>query len=121
MASKIRVGDLVKIITGSDKGKVARVVKINSKSNQAYLEGIGERTRHMKRSLINPRGGKKTIQVPIDLSKIQFVVDEKTAETSRIGFKTNTDGTKVRLARQANNKTVDAPAKAKKSDQKGTK
>lgn len=121
MASKIRVGDLVKIITGDDKGKTARVVKINSKTNQAYLEGIGEKTRHMKRSLYNPRGGKKAIQVPIDLSKVQLVVDEKTKKASRIGFKTNTDGTKVRLARQANNKTVDTPAKAKKSDQKGAK
>ena len=47
----------------------------------------------------------KDIQVPVDLSKLALVVDEKSGQTSRVGYSTK-DGAKVRVARQLNNKEI---------------
>lgn len=118
MAHRIKKHDLVKVISGDHKGKVARVTEILTAKNQALLEGLGNRVRHMKRSEYNPTGGKRDIQVGIDLSKLALVVDEKTGKTSRVGYKI-TDGVKARVARQANNKVITGQtAEAKKGAKK---
>ena len=113
MAQRILQGDLVKIIAGDDKGKTAKVVKINAKKHQVILEGIGKRTRHMRKSMYNLMGGRRDIQVGIDISKVVLVVDEKAGKTSRIGYKTDAEGNKTRVARQNSNKVI-ATAKAEK-------
>lgn len=106
MASRIKTGDLIKIISGANKGKIAKATQVLPAKNQVLLEGIGERTRHQKRSLYNPNGGKKKIQVPVALSKVALVHDEKAAKTSRVGFKIDSEGQKQRIARQANDKLI---------------
>lgn len=112
MAQRIIKGDLVKIISGDDKGKTARVLKVMADKNQALLEGIGNRVRHVAKNQYNPQGGKRDIQVAINLSKLALVVDEKTNKTSRVGYKTE-DGKKVRVARQLNNSVVKVAPVAK--------
>lgn len=119
MARRIIKGDLVKIISGNNKGKTARVTQVIPSKNQVLLEGIGNRVRHVAKSHFNPMGGKHDIQVPIDLSKVALVIDEKTGKTSRVGFKI-VDGKKVRIARQASNKVITSATKAAK-DKKGAK
>ena len=64
------------------------------------------RPRHVKPNQLNPRGGKKDIHVPMDISKVQLVVDEKTNVTSRVGMVQKADGNKVRLARKLKNKEI---------------
>ena len=54
----------------------------------------------------NPKGGKKDIHVPMDISKVALVVDEKSGKTSRVGLVKNADGGKTRVARQAKNKEI---------------
>ncbi len=100
MARRIIKGDMVKIISGDDKGKIAQVTKVLADKNQVLLDGIGMRTRHVAKSLYNPMGGKRDVQVPVDLSKVALVIDEKAGKTSRVGYKM-ADGKKIRVARQA--------------------
>ena len=119
MAQRIIKGDLVKIISGDDKGKTARVLKVMADKNQVLLEGIGNRVRHVAKNQFNPNGGKRDIQVAIDLSKVALVIDEKSAKTSRVGYKM-IDGKKVRVARQAKNAVI-TPIVAKDSKKKGVK
>ena len=71
MAQNIKTGDKVMVIAGDNKGQSAKVVKV--KDGKAYLEGIEVRERHMKKSYMNPKGGKKTIHVGIDLSNLKLV------------------------------------------------
>ena len=70
--------------TGDNKGKSAKIVKV--KAGKAYLEGIEIRERHMKRTYLNPKGGKKDIHVGIDLSNLKLVeaakVEKKAAKTT---------------------------------------
>jgi large subunit ribosomal protein L24 len=103
---RIRKDDLVKIIAGAHKGTTGKVLKVNAGKNTVLIEGVGVSHRHVKPSQLNPRGGSKDIHVPMDISKVALVVDEKTAKTSRVGFGKNADGAKTRLAKSMKNKEI---------------
>ena len=105
-SKRVRIGDLVKIISGSKKGTVAKVIQVLPKKDAAILEGIGVRSRHVRKSQYNPKGGKKDIVVPVSLSKLAVVIDEKTSKTSRVGYVKTTEGKTVRVARAANNREI---------------
>lgn len=104
--ARIHKDDLVKVISGKHKGTTGKVVSVNTKDATVLVEGIGVGHRHIRPSQYNPRGGKKDIHVPIDISKVALVVDAKTGKTSRVGLVENADGGKTRIARQANNKEI---------------
>lgn len=106
MAHRIQKDDIVKIISGANKGTTGKVVAVLTKKNAALVEGVGTKHRHVKPSQLNPRGGSKDIHVPTPLHKLALVVDEKNSATSRVGYVKNADGVKVRLARQASNKEI---------------
>jgi large subunit ribosomal protein L24 len=106
MAKRIQKDDIVKIISGAKKGTTGKVLAVLPKKNSALVEGVGTKHRHVKPSQLNPRGGSKDIHVPTPLHKLALVVDEKASKTSRVGYVKNTDGAKVRLARQAKNKEI---------------
>lgn len=103
---RIRKDDLVKIIAGSKKGTTGKVLSVDTKKNAVLIEGVGVGHRHVKPSQLNPRGGKKDIHVPMDISKVALVVDAKTGKTSRVGMVKNADGGKTRVARSLKNKEI---------------
>ncbi len=105
MAQRIRKDDIVKIIAGANKGTTGKVIAVYPKTSSALIEGVGLGHRHVKPSQLNPRGGKKDIYTPVSLSKIALVIDEKSGKTSRIGYTLDGDS-KVRVARQINNKEI---------------
>ena len=106
MARRIQKDDLVKIISGPNKGTTGKVLTVLPKKNAVLIEGLGTKHRHVKPSQLNPRGGSKDVHVPTPLSKVALVVDEKTGKTSRVGFIKNADGGTTRVARQANSKEI---------------
>ncbi len=104
--AKIKKNDIVKLISGKNKGTTGKVLSVLSKKNAVLVEGIGNIHRNVRASQQNPRGGHKDIHVPTPICKVALVVDEKAAKTSRIGFVKASDNKKVRVARQNNNKEV---------------
>jgi large subunit ribosomal protein L24 len=89
MAQNLKTGDKVMVIAGDNKGKTAKIVKV--KDGKAYLDGIEVRERHMKKTYLNPKGGKKEIHVGIDLSNLKLVeaakVEKKAAKSDKKGAK----------------------------------
>ena len=83
MAQNLKINDKVRVISGANKGKEAKIVKIDRTARKACLEGIGVRDRHMKKTYLNPAGGKKTIHVGIDLSNLKLVKEGETNKTSK--------------------------------------
>lgn len=73
MAKSLKINDKVRVIAGSNKGSEAKIVKIDRVNGKACLEGIGVRERHMRKSYLNPAGGKKSIHIGIDLSNLELV------------------------------------------------
>ena len=105
MGTRIKTGDLVKVISGSFKGQTGKVTKIKPAEELVYVEGLGNRTRHMRANIYR-QGGKKDIQVGIDASNVALVIDAKSGDTSRVGYGKDKDGKTVRIARQANNREI---------------
>lgn len=107
MVQKIIKGDTVKVLSGSLKGTTGKVEKVLPQKNAVLIEGIGVKHRRIKPSQMNPVGGQRDIHVPMPLHKVALVVDEKSAQTSRVGRVKKVDGTGyTRIARQANNKEI---------------
>jgi large subunit ribosomal protein L24 len=99
MALRIRKGDLVKVIAGSHKGKTGKVITTNIAAKTVTVEKIGLFKRHIKPSQLNPRGGSKEVHKALPLSNVALVVDETKGTTSRVGYKIDKDGNKVRIAK----------------------
>ncbi len=85
MAQNLKTGDKVMVIAGDNKGKTAKIIKV--KDGKAYLEGIEIRERHMKKTYLNPKGGKKDIHVGIVLSNLKLVEVAKTTAKAKKGAK----------------------------------
>lgn len=83
MAQNLKINDKVLVISGDNKGKEAKIVKIDRKAGKAMLEGIGMVERHMKKSYLNPAGGKKAIHVGIDMSNLKLVEAAKFEKTAK--------------------------------------
>lgn len=71
MAQHLKTGDTVKIIAGDNKGKTAKIVKMDRENHKAMLEDIGVVERHIGKTAYNPQGGKKSVHVGIDLSNLK--------------------------------------------------
>lgn len=101
MAVRIKKGDLVKVITGSHKGKTGTVLATNGVQQTVTIEKIGLIKRHIKPSQLNPRGGSKEIHRPLPLGNVALVVDEAKGKTTRVGYKFDKDGNKVRISKSS--------------------
>ena len=101
-ASKIRKGDLVRVITGKDKDKEGKVLSVNAKNHTVLVEGIIMVSKHTKPNAQNQTGGIVSQESSIDISNVMLVVDGK---ATRVGFKVE-DGKKVRVAK-ATGKVID--------------
>lgn len=71
MAQNLKTGDKVTIIAGDFKGKSGKIVKMDKKNDKAMIEGINVRERHMKKTYLNPAGGKKDVHVGIHVSNLR--------------------------------------------------
>ena len=80
MAQNLKINDKVKVISGDHKGTEAKIVKIDRINRKACLEGIGVVERHMRKSYLNPAGGKKTVHLGIDWSNLKLVEAAKVAK-----------------------------------------
>ncbi len=94
--SKIKKGDLVKVIAGKDKDKEGKVVVVNHKNGTVIVEGVNMLTKHQKPSAANQEGGIVNVEGPIDASNVMLVVD---GVATRVGFKMEGDK-KVRVAKK---------------------
>jgi len=68
----IKVGDTVKIISGSDKNKIGEVLKISSNTGKILVKGINLKFKHLKPSKENEIGEIKQIEAPIHHSNVKL-------------------------------------------------
>ena len=101
-AMKIKKGDTVQVITGTDKGKEGKVVSVDAKNNKVVVEGINMITKHEKPSAANANGGIVQKEAAIDISNVMYV---HKGTATRVGFRMENDK-KVRFAK-CNNETID--------------
>jgi len=102
LATPIRKNDNVLVITGKDRGKRGRVLKVHPDRNRLIIEGVNMIKRHTKPNPgKNIKGGIVEREASVPASNVQLVCPECGAQT-RVGRKVLGDGRKVRICRKCN-------------------
>jgi len=98
MAAKIRKGDKVIVLSGRDKGRTGEVFEVRPADGVALVRGINMVRRHQKQTA-QQEGGIISKEAPVHLSNLAYV--GKDGKPTRVGFKIQADGTKVRIAKSS--------------------
>jgi len=98
---KIKKNDTVLVISGKDKGKQGKVLKVFPKQRRAIVEKINLVKKAMRARSPEQPGGIISIEAPIYLSKLMLICKNCNRPT-RVGFKILADGTKTRVCKKCN-------------------
>jgi large subunit ribosomal protein L24 len=95
---KLKKNDNVMILAGKDKGRSGHILKIDHVNERAVVQGVNMVKKTMKKRSQQDQGGIKEIEAPIHVSNLAYML--KNGQTSRIGFKFDETGKKVRYAKK---------------------
>ncbi len=98
MAARIKKGDQVVVITGRSRNTRGEVLSVSSKENKAVVRGVAIAKRHTKPTRMGEPGGIIEREAPIHLSNLKLI-DPKSGQPTRVGFRVLDDGRKVRVAK----------------------
>lgn len=102
---RIRKGDIVKVLSGKNRGKTGRVLKVDVEKMRVLVEGVNLIKRHSRPTQKNPKGGVVEKESPLHISKVQLM-DTRNNTPTRVSFKTiqNDQGKitgKVRISKKS--------------------
>jgi large subunit ribosomal protein L24 len=95
----IRVGDLVEVISGNDRGERGKVLRMNRDAGKVVVEGMNRVFKHMRRSQRNPQGGRLSKEMPIQLSNVLLICTHCN-KAVRTGARATPDGGKERFCKK---------------------
>lgn len=81
---RIKKNDLVEVITGKNRGKRGKVLRVFKETNRVLVEGVNILKRHERPTQANQQGGITEREHPVNASNV-MLVDSKTNERTRIG------------------------------------
>ena len=103
---KIRRDDMVKVISGKDRGKTGRVMSVDREKQRVYVEGLNIQKRHTRPRTVRDTqksqavGGIIEAPGPIHVSNVQLI-DPQTGDPTRVGVKRDRGGRRVRFAKKS--------------------
>jgi large subunit ribosomal protein L24 len=97
---RLKKGDTVQVRAGKEKGKTGAVLAVHPFDNKVTVEGVNIVKKHVKPNKANPQGAIIDLHKSVHVSKVG-IVDPTTKKPSRIGFKIEKDGSKVRVYKQS--------------------
>lgn len=92
----IKNGDNVIVISGKDKGKKGKVLRVIPKTSKVIIEGINMITKHQKPKGPTQPGGIIKLEGELNSSKVMYYCP-KDKKGVRVGHKFLEDGSKVRV------------------------
>lgn len=95
---KIKKGDTVKILSGKDKGKTGKVIRVLPKIGKVVIENVNLHTKFEKSKTTGQPGQKIVLPSPMSVSKV-MLVDSNSGNPTRVGYKMLENGTKQRIAK----------------------
>jgi large subunit ribosomal protein L24 len=96
---KIRKGDKVRVLAGKDKGRDGVVTMAFPDRDRVIVEGVNIAKRHTKPRSAEDPGGIIDKEMPIHVSNVA-VLSPKDSEPTRVGYKVNDDGSKIRVCKR---------------------
>lgn len=108
MASRIRQGDTVEVITGNDRGVRGTVQRVLLKDGKVVVSGVNIVHKHQRpvragRGQVQP--GIIELEAPVRLSNVMLVCP-RCSERTRVGSSRQDDGRKVRVCKKCS-ETID--------------
>ena len=99
---RICTDDEVIVISGKDKGKTGKVIRVDRERDRVYVEGVNIVKRHQR-----PTPGRPNLEVgvieregPVHVSNVALV-DPKDKKPTRIGITRNAEGRRMRVAKRS--------------------
>jgi large subunit ribosomal protein L24 len=108
MASKIRRDDEVVVISGKDRGKTGRVLRVDRGKSKVYVEGLNIVKRHMRPQQVPGAQRAETVggviekEGPIHISNV-MLIDPKDKKRTRVGI-SREGGQRMRVTRRSQSK-----------------
>ena len=100
---RVKTGDKVIVIAGSNKGKEGTIKKVLQNENKVIVEGVNIVHKHQK-ATNNATGGIVDIEAPIHVSNV-MLLDPKTKKTTRVGITIDEKSKKkIRVSKKSNEK-----------------
>ena len=96
---KIKTNDTVVVLSGKDKGKTGKVLRVDVKGQKVVVEGVNVATKHQAPRRQGQEGGIIKVETPIYASKVQ-VVCPKCGKATRGGHKFGGEGKKSRCCKK---------------------
>jgi large subunit ribosomal protein L24 len=106
MPARVRKDDMVKVISGKDKGKTGRVLRVEPRKSRVFIEGLNIQKRHQRpRSIRDTQrggevGGVIEKEGPIHISNV-MPLDPKSGDPTRVGVERDDSGHPVRVGRRS--------------------
>lgn len=109
---RLHVGDLVRVISGKDKGKEGKITKVMPSDGKVVIEGLNIMIKHQKPRQQNrqnavsataaqSQGGRLELSAPLNASNVQLVDPGDNKSLTRIGVSRDSNGDLVRVARKS--------------------
>jgi large subunit ribosomal protein L24 len=95
----VKKGDMVAVISGKDKGKTGEISRVVRKDSRVVVKGVNMRTHH-KKATAGSQAGIVREEGAIHISNVMHL-DPKDNKPTRIGYKIEKDGKKVRFAKRS--------------------
>ena len=97
----LKKDDKVKVLTGKDKGKIGKILKVDRKKDRVLVENINVIKRHSRPSATNRQGGIIETEAPISRSNVMLICG-KCMTPSRTKMQRLEDGKKTRVCAKCN-------------------
>jgi large subunit ribosomal protein L24 len=95
---KLKKGDRVVVLSGKDIGKEGEITRVLLESDRVIIDGVNVAKRHQKATNATMQGGIIDKDMPIHVSNVAILCTA--CGPSRIGYRFDGDGTKVRVCRK---------------------
>lgn len=102
MPARIRTDDEVIVISGKDRGKTGKVLRVDPKKERVYIEGLNIVKRHQRPTQTasgQQAGGVIEREGPIHVSNVALI-DPKDGKPTRVGIEI-ADGKRLRIAKRS--------------------
>lgn len=98
---KLKTGDKVVVVSGSNKGKEGKITKILD--SKVIVEGVNIVKKHLKPKNNNGTGEIVEVEAPIHASNV-MLIDPKTKKPTRVKTVKDEKGKKIRISKKSNEK-----------------
>ena len=99
---KLRTDDEVIVISGKDKGKTGKIIRVDRDKGRVYVEGINIIKRHQKPNPARPNAPVGVIERegPVHVSNVALL-DPKDRKPTRVGTRRTEQGTRMRVTKRS--------------------